>query len=136
EDLATCARALARAAETLAPLPPPSCIEDISLDLQDAPAARHAVELALLDSLARRRGMPLARLLDPPAATQVPVGVLLSAREPAALAREARSAAFAGFGTVKLKVAGAPLEDDLARAAVVRDAAGPAVRLRLDANGG
>jgi len=136
EDLAACARALGRAAEHLAALPPPSRIEDISLDLHDAPAARHAVELALLDLLARRRSMSLARLLDPGAAAEVAVSALLSAREPAALAREARSAASEGFGTVKLKVAHAPLEHDLARAAVVRDAAGPQMRLRLDANGG
>src|SRR5207237_3424526 len=84
EDLAACAGALVRAAEMLAPLPPPSRIEDIALDLHDAPAARHGVELALLDLLARRRGIPLARLLDPRAVAQVPAGSLLSARDPRA----------------------------------------------------
>ncbi len=38
--------------------------------------------------------------------------------------------------TLKLKVAYAALEEDLARTAVVRDTVGPGVRLRLDANGG
>ena len=80
--------------------------------------------------------MTLRRLLDARAVDIVPVSALLAAREPAALAREARAAADEGFGTLKLKVAHTAIEDDLARAAVVRDAAGPAVRLRLDANGG
>jgi L-alanine-DL-glutamate epimerase-like enolase superfamily enzyme len=66
----------------------------------------------------------------------VPVSALLAAGEPAALAREAQAAVQAGFRTVKLKVANGALEDDLARAAVVRDAVGAAVRIRLDANGG
>jgi L-alanine-DL-glutamate epimerase-like enolase superfamily enzyme len=90
----------------------------------------------LLDGLAQRSGVALRRLLHPRAVDAVPVGALLVSREPAALAREARAAAAEGFGTLKLKVAHAPLADDLARAAVVRDAAGPGVKLRLDANGG
>src|SRR5207253_5165218 len=80
--------------------------------------------------------LPLARLLSEGAASEVPVCALLVAGEPAALAREARAAAQGGFRTVKLKVAQGALEDDLARAAVVRDAVGPGVRLRIDANGG
>src|SRR5205814_6313995 len=84
----------------------------------------------------QRTSVPLRRLFHAGAVDRVPVGALLVAREPAALAREASAAAAEGFGTVKLKVAHAPLEEDFARAAVVRDAAGPGVRLRLDANGG
>jgi o-succinylbenzoate synthase len=138
EDAAACARALTAAAEALAPTAAPRSLDEVVLPawLDATPAARHAIELALLDGLARRLGVPLRRLLDPRAADEVAVGALLAAREPAALAREARWAAAEGFGTVKLKVAHAPLEEDLARAAVVRDAAGPGMRLRLDANGG
>ena len=138
EDAAACARALTYAAEALAKMRKPERLEELALPpwLDAAPAARHAVELALLDVLAQRASLPLRRLLHPRAAGEVPVSALLSSREPAALAREARAAAAEGFGTVKLKVAHAPIEDDLARAAVVRDAAGPDVRLRLDANGG
>ena len=76
--------------------------------------------------------MPLARLLDPAAALRVPVSALLGARGNAELAREAAQAMADGFGTVKLKVG---FDDDFARAAVVRDAAGPSMKLRLDANG-
>ena len=138
EDAQSCARALEAAADALQYVEAPRRIEDIALPpfLDAMPAARHGVELALLDVVARNCGVPLRRLLDVRAADVVPVSALLSAREPASLAREARGAADEGFGTLKLKVAHAPIEEDLARAAVVRDAAGPDVRLRLDANAG
>lgn len=47
-------------------------------------------------------------------------------------------ARFAGASTAKVKVAerGQSLDDDLARVAAVRDAMGPAGRIRVDANGG
>jgi len=100
--------------------------------LPAAPAARCAVEQALLDLRAQRAGVPLARLLDRTAPLEVPASALLSAEDVPELAREAQRAAAEGFGTLKLKVG---REDDYARVAVVRDAAGPRVKLRLDANG-
>ena len=100
--------------------------------LPSTPAARHAVELALLDLRAQRAGVPLAMLLDPRARREVPVSALLSAQTMPELAREAQRAAAEGFATLKLKVG---LDDDFARAAVVRDAVGPRMKLRLDANG-
>ena len=138
EDARACERALKSAGEALASAVAPERVEDIALPrwLDETPAARHAIELALLDGLALRAGVPLRRLLHPASVDEVSVGALLAAREPASVAREARAAAAEGFGTLKLKVAHAPLDEDLARAAVVRDAVGPAVRLRLDANGG
>jgi L-alanine-DL-glutamate epimerase-like enolase superfamily enzyme len=41
-----------------------------------------------------------------------------------------------GYRTLKLKVAGRPLDEDEARVRAVREAVGPEVNLRLDANGG
>jgi o-succinylbenzoate synthase len=137
ESLAECEAALEAAGAALARAPAPETVYDVEALLDSFPrAARFGIELALLDDLARRREMPLARLLSNDAASEVPVCALLGAGEPAALAREARAAAQAGFRTVKLKVAQGALEDDLARTAVVRDAAGPSVRLRIDANAG
>jgi len=100
--------------------------------LPEAPAARCALEQALLDLEAQRAGIPLARLLEREAPLEVPASALLTSEAMPELAREAHRAAADGFGTLKLKVG---MEDDYARAAVVRDAAGPEVRLRLDANG-
>jgi o-succinylbenzoate synthase len=100
--------------------------------LPTTPAARHAVEEALFDLSAQRLGVPLARLLDARAASEVAVSALLSADSMADLAREAQRAVADGYRTVKLKVG---LADDFARAAVVRDAVGAGVKLRIDANG-
>ena len=104
--------------------------------LWEAPAAAHGLELALLDLLAQERAQPLARLLHPRAATEVPVNAMLGADSAAAAAQAAQAAVAEGFATLKLKVGADPLELDRARLQAVRDAVGPAVRLRLDANGG
>ncbi|MFP2912946.1 mandelate racemase/muconate lactonizing enzyme family protein, partial [Pyxidicoccus sp. 3LFB2] len=100
------------------------------------PAAEHALELALLDLLAQRQGVPLCWLLAEEARPEVAVNALLSAEGPAALADEARKAVAEGYGTLKLKVAGRSVEDDEQRVKAVREAVGPDVKLRLDANGG
>jgi o-succinylbenzoate synthase len=102
----------------------------------EAPAARHAVELALLDLLAQREQVPLCRLLRPKARRMVRVNALLTSNEPEALAEEARLFVAEGFQTLKLKVAGRPLDEDEARVRAVREAVGHGVNLRLDANGG
>ena len=137
ESIAECEAALEAAGAGLARAPVPETVYDVEALTNGFPrAARFGLELALLDDLAKRREMPLAKLLSNSAVAEVPVCALLSAGEPAALAREARAAAQGGFHSVKLKVARGALEDDLARVAVVRDAAGPAVRLRIDANAG
>jgi len=100
--------------------------------LPQSPAARCALDQALLDLAAQRAGVPLARLLHPEAPLRVRASALLSALGMPELAREAQRAVAEGFDTLKLKVG---FDDDYARAAVVRDAVGPEVKLRLDANG-
>ena len=117
ESLAACLRAL----------------EEARFDaLPSTPAARCAVEQALLDLEAQRAGVPLARFLEPSAPLAVPASAVLVAGASPELAREAQAAFSEGFRTLKLKVGA---DDDHARAAVVRDAAGPELELRLDANG-
>ncbi|NBD09182.1 o-succinylbenzoate synthase [Corallococcus silvisoli] len=107
------------------------------LDAAEAvPAAQHGLELALLDLLAQRKGVPLCWLLAEEARPEVLVNALLGSEEPEALAQEARAAVAEGFQTLKVKVAGRPLDADEARVRAVRDAVGPGVRIRLDANGG
>jgi o-succinylbenzoate synthase len=107
-------------------------LESAAFDLLPAtPAARCAVEQALLDLEAQRAGVPLARLLHPEAPLEVPASALLCADDVPELARETQRAVAEGFRTLKLKVG---VDDDYARAAVVRDAAGAEVKIRLDAN--
>lgn len=113
------------------------------------PAARAALDTALLDLHAHRAGRTFAEEL---VATQqiagaewsaarsgsrITTGVLLPGGPPPAVARAARAAAAAGFRTLKLKLSAdtSPLDPDLARIAAVREAA-PEARLRLDANAG
>jgi o-succinylbenzoate synthase len=134
ETQAECERALSAAVPRIRPV---DHIEQLDVLLDGLPpAARCGIELALLDDLALRRGISVARLLDSASRDEVRVSALLTGVDPAALAREARSLTQEGFGTLKLKVAHRSLDEDLARTAVVRDAAGPEARIRVDANGG
>jgi o-succinylbenzoate synthase len=99
------------------------------------PAARHALEQALLDLLSQRRGQPLSHLLAAEPREEVEVNALLGAQSPEALAEEARRAVAEGYTTLKIKVAGRPVAEDESRLAAVREAVGPDIRLRVDANG-
>ncbi|MCB9724826.1 MAG: o-succinylbenzoate synthase [Spirochaetaceae bacterium] len=108
------------------------------------PCARAALDGALADLAARRAGQALAAWLRARAglagapAEQVAVQALVSGEKPEAVAASARAARSEGFGAFKLKLAVEPgrvdLGRDLERVAALREAAGPAARLRLDAN--
>ena len=98
--------------------------------------ARAAVELALLDAEARRRGLTPAEVLagGSSVAGSVEVNRLVADVD------EARAEVVGGYGTVKLKVGGSSTgpssaEECVAGVGAVREAIGPGVRLRLDANG-
>ncbi|NUQ38566.1 MAG: dipeptide epimerase [Caldilineales bacterium] len=97
---------------------------------QAGPApARCALDLALHDRLARRRGLPLHRLLDaPPPAQDMPTSFTISLDTPAEMARLAAKAA--AFLVLKIKLGG---EEDEACVEAVRRAR-PDARLRIDAN--
>ena len=97
-------------------------------------AAKSAVDTALHDLAARRLGVPLARFLGG-TASRVPTDVTLSAGEAGALAAAARDRVAEGFAVLKLKV-GLDAAGDISRVREVRAAAGPDVRIRLDANQG
>jgi L-Ala-D/L-Glu epimerase len=97
-------------------------------------AAKAALDMALHDLAARRLGVPLARFLGG-TASRVTTDVTLAAGEPAALAAAARDRVADGFAVLKLKV-GLDAAGDISRVREVRAAAGPEVRMRLDANQG
>jgi L-Ala-D/L-Glu epimerase / N-acetyl-D-glutamate racemase len=94
-------------------------------------ASRCALELAILDLALRTRNASLAHILVPRAATVTYSGVI-SAGSIANTARLARQLKLIGMRQVKIKVGGA---DDVERVRVVREIMGPAVSIRLDANG-
>jgi L-Ala-D/L-Glu epimerase len=96
--------------------------------------AKAAVDVALHDLVARRRGVSLPVLLGS-CTHRLPTDVTLAAGEAAALADTARTRAAEGFTVLKMKV-GTDASTDAARVAAVREAVGPDVGIRLDANQG
>lgn len=118
-------------------LPPPGIDR-----LRDAPAARAALEGALLDLEARRQGRPMADCLASRSAAGtgdalrvVAVNALLIERDPNVLREEAALARARGYRAAKLKLGAETLAEDVARAAAARAGLGPDVALRGDANG-
>ena len=101
--------------------------------------ARAAIDSALHDLVAQDAGQSVASWLAAKqggsARPTVTVSSLLVSQSPSALALEARHAVEIGFGTLKLKVGVGPMSSDLERVAAVRNAVGPAPRIRADANG-
>jgi len=100
--------------------------------IDDLPAALAAVDIALWDHAGRRAGRPLAELLCERPAPTVPVNATVTAEDRAGAATQAADAARSGFDVLKVKVG---VGDDAGRLAAVRSAVGPAVALRVDANG-
>jgi L-Ala-D/L-Glu epimerase len=96
--------------------------------------AKAAVDVALHDLAARRRGVSLPVLLGS-TTHRVPTDVTLSAGDADALATAATDRVRDGFTVLKLKV-GTDATTDLARVRSVREAVGDEVRIRLDANQG
>jgi len=98
----------------------------------DTPQALAAVDMALWDRAAKRAGRPVAGLLSDDLLDVIAVNATLGAEDRGKAATEAAAAAADGFRCVKLKVGSG---DDAGRVAAVRAALGPAIELRLDANG-
>jgi L-alanine-DL-glutamate epimerase-like enolase superfamily enzyme len=116
--------------------PPASALLSWSLDPTRPAALRNALQTALLDADARRRGLGLAEFLAAaPVASRLAISALVGDDDPAAMAREAASLAALGLRSFKVKVGRTRLDGDLAAVAAVRGAVGPSAELRLDANG-
>ena len=100
------------------------------------PALACALDTAVLDALARARGVGVARLLSESVRASAPVNATIAAESDNEAVTEAAAAREAGFRCVKLKVGIArSLEDERRKVAAVRAALGPDIALRLDVNG-
>jgi len=98
------------------------------------PSARFAVEVAMLDLLARSRGVSLTNLLGARDAPVISAGVVEADQGKQAL-RRAQEIIASGAGTLKVKVNGRSRRDAVEAWLVeLRRLVGPCARIRLDAN--
>ena len=97
-----------------------------------------AMDMALWDIKGKAAGLPVYKLLGA-SRTKVPCyvagGYYREGKTVDHLARECRRYVEDGFKAIKMRVGGAPLEEDVERVKAVREAVGPDVKLMLDANG-
>jgi muconate cycloisomerase len=98
--------------------------------------AKSAIDMALFDLAGKRAGVPVFELLGGATRHKLPVLWMLAAGDSTADTATARRMADKGFIAFKVKVGGAPVSDDLARAASVRQAVGAKTRISADANQG
>jgi L-Ala-D/L-Glu epimerase len=103
------------------------CARIAALAAADTPAARFAIETALLDALANARGVSLAQLLAAAPRQRVALNAVVSTLE------QAQQAVRRGISTLKLKL-GTDTDQDARLVAVLRKHLGQRIRLRGDAN--
>ncbi len=94
-------------------------------------AARAAFELAVVDVLARRQGLSMAEILPSKRSAVLYSGVISTGPIDSAV-RLAERCVELGVPAIKIKIAD---DDAFERVAAVREVVGPAVSLRVDANG-
>jgi muconate cycloisomerase len=104
--------------------------------VQGNPFARAAVEMALWDLNGRALGVPVHRLLGGKVRDRVPLSWSLAVANPEAELEEAREKVALGHRIFKIKTAAHPVAHDAERVRRIREAVGPGVALRVDANQG
>ena len=103
--------------------------------LHETPAARHGLALALCDARSRAAGIPLYRHLGGDHREGVPVNATIGDGPVEKTVDEATDVIESGFAALKVKVGARAVAADVERIAAIRDAVGPEVELRADANG-
>lgn len=101
------------------------------------------LDMAVWDAVAKIAGKPLFRLLaqrhgvqpNPRVFVYAAGGYYYPGKDLGALRAEMRSYVDRGYNVVKMKIGGAPIEDDRRRIEAVLDEVGTEVRLAVDANG-
>lgn len=109
-------------------------MERLATSLPGRPAALACVDMALYDLLGKRCGLPLWKLLGgyrERIMTSVTLGILPAAET----ARRAVELSRQGFRSLKLK-GGLDVRRDIERVRKVREAVGPGMEIRFDANQG
>lgn len=98
------------------------------------PSAKSAVDMALYDLLAKRAGLPFYALLGGQNRVII-TDRTVSIDEPEIMAQNALDFKGQGFQAIKVKL-GIDKKEDITRIRTIRDAIGPDIPLRLDANQG
>ena len=97
-------------------------------------SAKAAMDMALWDLYGQMYKIPVYKLLGG-SRKQIVTDITISVNDPEEMARDTVNAVERGYDTLKVKV-GANPSLDVARLSAVRRAAGPDVRIRIDANQG
>jgi len=115
-------------------------IEAVSREMarrvQGNPFARAAVEMALWDLNGRALGVPVHRLLGGRVRDNVPLSWSLAVESSDGEVAEAREKVAHGHRIFKIKTAAHPVAHDVERVRRLREAVGPEISLRVDANQG
>lgn len=100
-----------------------------------APTAKAAIDIACYDLIGKATNQPLYQLLGGLYYSSIVVPTVLGIDNPTKMAQEAKHAVQAGYSNIKIKV-GTDVQLDIERIRAVRQAIGPDVQLRVDANQG
>jgi len=111
-------------------------VREMARRVQGNPFARAAVEMALWDLNGRALGVPVHRLLGGRVRDRVPLSWSLAVADPAAEVEEAMAKVAHGHRIFKVKTAARPVAEDVERVRHLREALGPDIALRVDANQG
>ena len=118
----------------------PTQIEALRFEMarrvQGNPFARAAVEMALWDLAGRALGVPVHRLVGGRVRDRVELSWSLAVADPQEEMAEAREKTSLGHRVFKIKTAAGPVAADVERVRRLREALGPTVSLRVDANQG
>ncbi len=112
-----------------------ACLQLISKALVHHTSLKASLEMALFDLRAQSFGVPLYRLLGG-SPKQLKTDVTISVNDAPTMVRDCLKAVGEGFDALKVKVGGRTWMEDVKTTLAIREAVGPDVTLRLDANQG
>lgn len=111
-----------------------SCFSELGLREKAQGASFCALELAIIDACAKLHGMPVCDLLGKRQQERIRYGGVIPFGKKTALQAVLYFYKLYGYATVKIKVGGCPLEDDLEKLRLARRILGKDCIIRVDAN--